>query len=76
MTVQLPIPYETLIELVDQLPEDQKEKLVQHLLKKKEERELSIEEKLALLDSMVVSVGAILPGYSDRREDWYGDDGR
>jgi hypothetical protein len=49
---------------------------VESLLEKSNRERLTVEEKLALFDAMVIHVGQILPGYSDRREDMYGDDGR
>lgn len=76
MAVQLNIPYETLVELVEQLPPEQQRNLALRLLDKKKERALSKAEWKAAFESMTVDVGEVLPGYSDRREDWYDDDGR
>ena len=70
MAVQLSIPYETLIALIDQLPDDQQRDLLRRLLDKASARPLSVDERLALLDSLTIDAGAVLPGYSDRREDW------
>jgi hypothetical protein len=76
MSVQLPLQYEQVIGLVDQLTLDEQQALIQHLLVKNvTKRSLTIDEKLALLDAMRVT-GAILEEPSIRREDWYGDDGR
>jgi len=75
MAVQLSIPYETLVTLVDQLPDQERSRLLNHLLKRAKTRHLTPDEKKAILRSMV-SDAAIGPGYSDRREDWYDDDGR
>ena len=76
MGVQLTIDFETLVELVDQLPLLQKFNLMQHLVKTAQERELTAEEKIALLKSTVIDLGPVSPDFSFRREDWYGDDGR
>lgn len=76
MPVQLEIPYETVFELVKQLPKDEKAALLDYLLKEKEHRSLSAAERLKVFQSLSKDVGGILEGYSDRREDWYGDDGR
>jgi hypothetical protein len=71
MAVQLNIPYETLIELVQQLPEEQRENLL-HILSE-QPKELS---RWDVFRSMSLDLGAVQPGYTDHREDWYGDDGR
>ncbi|MCC6801241.1 MAG: hypothetical protein IT319_00040 [Anaerolineae bacterium] len=76
MAVQLSIPFETLVELVEQLPSDQQQALLIHLLDKTKNRPTSAADKKALLESMMVDLGAVSPEYSDRRDDWYGDDGR
>ena len=75
MAVQLNIPYETLIELVEQLPDEQQQTLLERLLEKKKERPLSTEEKINLLDAAKLSI-PVKNNPSIRREDWYGDDGR
>jgi hypothetical protein len=76
MAVQLDISYETLVSLVEKLPNEQQHDLLLRLLVKSKNEPLTVDDRLALLDSMVVDLGPVLPGYSDRREDWYGDDGR
>jgi hypothetical protein len=75
MAVQLNIPYETLIELVEQLPIEQQQTLLERLLEKKKERPLSKEEKLELYHASILSI-PVKNEPSIRREDWYGDDGR
>ena len=74
MAVQLNIPYETLIELVEQLPDEQQKALAQKLLTP-QQHPLSTEEKIKLLDAAKLSI-PIKEEPSIRREDWYGDDGR
>ncbi len=76
MAVQLDISYETLVSLVDKLPDEQQHDLLRRLLDKARNQALTVNDRLALLESMTVNLGPVLPDYSDRREDWYGDDGR
>ncbi len=71
MTIQLNIEYETLLKLVDQLSDEKRAELIEYLLQKSKSQPLTIEEKKVIWESMVVDVGGILPGYSDRREDMY-----
>ena len=73
MAVQLNIPYETLVTLVEQLPEEQQQDLLRRLLDKARTRQLSKEERKAVFESMTVDLGAVSSAYSDRREDWYDD---
>lgn len=68
--------YAKMLETVDLLSEEQKNDLTLYLHKQSENRDLTIPEKLALLKLIVIDLGPVLPGYSDRREDWYDDDGR
>ena len=76
MAVQLNIPYETLIELVEQLPEQQQKDLIARLLTDyAQQRPLTAEEKIQLLDAAKLSM-PVNEEPSIRREDWYGDDGR
>jgi hypothetical protein len=75
MAVQLKIPYETFLELVDQLPPEQQQDLLLHLLEKKQSQQLNKEEKMALYHASILSV-PINEEPSIRREDWYGEDGR
>jgi hypothetical protein len=76
MAVQLNIPYDTLRELVKQLPTDEREQLLTDLLRETAEtRSLTKQEKLALLNAMKLP-NKVLEAPSVRREDWYGDNGR
>jgi hypothetical protein len=59
------------IRLVENLPDDQKTKLVVWLLEKLKTRELTPEERSAIFDSMSLDLGAMLSSYSDSRADWY-----
>jgi hypothetical protein len=74
-SVQLQINYETLVELVEQLPESQQQDLVHHLLKKAPHIPLTTQEKMSLLRSAQLDV-PINEEPPIRREDGYGDDGR
>ena len=77
MNVLLSIPFEQLKDLVDQLPTEEKSELLSHLLSLKDaDSQLSGRTKHDLLDAMALDLGEVLSGYSDRREDWYGNDGR
>ncbi len=76
MAVQLNIEYEKLIELVEQLPEERQKELITRLLTRRaDQRTLTKEEKIQLLDAAKLSV-PINEEPSIRRVDWYGDDGR
>ena len=76
MAVQLTIEFEKLVELVDQLPTEQQQYLVQHITEQSHQRELTPKEKIELLNSTVHDLGEISPDFSFRRDDWYSDDGR
>lgn len=76
MFAQMQVDYDQIIDLVEQLPEAQQNELIARVLAHRAEtRPLTVEEKLALLDSVKLDV-AIKEEPSIRREDWYGDDGR
>ena len=76
MAVQLRIPYDTLRELVKQLPPDEREQLLSELLQSiSSERPLTKKERYVLLDAMK-SNQKVQETPSIRRENWYGDDGR
>jgi hypothetical protein len=61
------------VHLAEELTEDQQAELVVWLLDRIKTRELTIRERLAIFDSMTLDLGVVLPGYSDRRDDWYDD---
>lgn len=76
MALQLPIRYEQLVELVEQLSEEQQKDLIKRLLTRQaQQRPLTVEEKLKLLDAIKLNV-AVNEEPSIRRVDWYDDDGR
>ncbi len=78
MTLQLPVSYETIIELALQMPLEQRQALLQLLIEQNQKpRAQTAEERLGLLRRMAINAGGpIDPSYSDRREDWYDDGGR
>lgn len=74
MAVQLNIPYETLVELVKQLPSEEQESLIQALQQPKQS--FSENARKALFDELLLDTTQLKQEPSIRREDWYGDDGR
>ena len=76
MAVQLTLDYDQIVQLVEQLTEEQQKDLISRLLMKRAtERPLTVEEKIQLLNAAQISK-PVNEQPSDRREDWYGDDGR
>ncbi len=69
------ITLEQVIELADQLSPVDQTRLTAHLLTAARQRQLTAQEKIALLRSIQIDV-EVLEAPSVRREDWYGDDGR
>ncbi len=72
MTIQLNISYEELVELVDQMPEQEQQKLMLRLQERTQSREQMVAEKIARLRSVQVPA-KVNQEPSVRREDWYGD---
>lgn len=70
------INYDDVVKLAEQLPPHEQRALVAHLQELAEHRQLTKDERKVLLESMTLDLGTVSPGYSDRREDWYGDDQR
>jgi hypothetical protein len=69
------ISYEEVRRMADQLSHAERQALILYLLEATEGEELTTEDRMALFDASMIS-GVFMPDYSDRREDWYGDDGR
>ncbi len=69
MSIHLPISYEMLVYLVEQLSEAQRQDLMRRFGANVPE------EKLALLRAVQFE-RPVIEEPSDRREDWYDDDGR
>lgn len=68
MAVQLTIPYETLVELVEQLPPEQQRALIERVQHKTEDS-ATLSEQLLIFEA-----GEWNPIWTLRREDEYGDD--
>lgn len=73
MTVQLSIPYETLVELVEQLPESQQRDLIRRI--EHHQQELTLTEKMKLLKAAQIDLDVNVEP-SLRRQDWYDDNER
>lgn len=69
------ISYEAVAKLAEQLSPEAQKALIEHLQEIAKQRELSFEEWKAMLDSLKIQT-PIVGGFSDRRSDWYDDDGR
>ncbi|MCC6455377.1 MAG: hypothetical protein IT328_10570 [Caldilineaceae bacterium] len=74
MTSQLNIPFETLVALVEQLPAEQQQLLLQRIQSRFQNGQ-TVDEKMKLLRAVQVDV-TVNEEPSLRREDWYDDDGR
>lgn len=75
MTVQLEIPYETLVKLVGQLSKQQQLDLISKVQGAMLLEGLSADEKLAMLRAVQFDI-QVAQEPSDSREDWYDTDGR
>jgi hypothetical protein len=75
MTVQLPISYETLVDLIEQLPQNQLQDLFYRLAQITGYSKLNPAEKMKILRSAQLNL-AVNQEPSARREVWYDDDGR
>ncbi len=70
-----PVTYEDVVKLVDRLTVADRHKLLAHLSQSTPPEALSTDEWMAKFAAVRVRV-APGPLFSDRREDWYDDDGR
>ena len=68
--------YAEVIRLVEQLTPVEQDALLEHLQEIAQNRQLTAEEREALLDAAVIDLGPVSPDFSFRREDWYDDDER
>lgn len=76
MAVQLNIDYQQVMHLVEQLSASEQDELISKiLLRRAQQRPLTIEEKLYLWDASKIH-SEVNETPSARREDWYDDDGR
>ena len=72
MGVQLSIPFETLVSLVEQLPDDQRHALIERVQAHQDSPTLTAAEKIARLRAIQYDV-TVIQEPSIRREDWYDD---
>ncbi len=70
MAVQLNITYETLLQLVEQLPVEQQQQLVRHLLKRFNFQNQAERKELTDAAQSDADAGSTF----HIQEDWYGDD--
>lgn len=75
MAVQLTIPYETLVALVEQLPPDEQRALLDRLQARARQQALTDEEWQAAFQSLLLDRPLAGP-VPLRRVAWYDDDGR
>jgi hypothetical protein len=68
------VSYEEVVRLAEQLTAVEQDALLEHLQKIAQHRQLTVEERKALLEAAVVDLGPVSPDFSFRREDWYGDE--
>lgn len=75
MAIIAQVTYVQVVRLAEQLTHEEQKALIAHLQGIAKERELTYEAWETLFESMKFSS---LPGpnFSDRRADWYDDDGR
>jgi hypothetical protein len=67
--------YEEVVKLAKQLSPVEQQALIAHLQSLSKRRKLTNEEWKALLRASILSV-PVKEDFSNRREDWYDDDGR
>lgn len=60
------VNFQDIVKMAEELSDEQKAQFVVWLLDKIRTRELTIEERLAVFDSLTVDLGAVLPTCSDR----------
>lgn len=75
MTVQLDISFETLVELVRQLPADQQQQLLHRIQAQTYTNGQNVAEKMRKLRSAQIDA-RVNQVPSPRREEWYDDNGR
>jgi restriction endonuclease S subunit len=69
------VTLEEVLKMAEQLSTQDRNILIEHLQEQARQRKLTKDEWLALFDSMKYNV-PVAEGWSDKREDWYSDDGR
>jgi hypothetical protein len=69
------IAYEAVVKLAEQLSPEAQKALIEHLQEIAKQRELSFEEWKTKFDALKIDT-PVVGDFSDRRSDWYDDDGR
>lgn len=69
------VRYEEVVRLADQLSPSEQKALIAYLQDVAKQRELTQDEWNAAIDAVKVSIPPG-PSFSDRRADWYDDNGR
>jgi hypothetical protein len=70
------VTYEEVVRLAELLDPLEQIALIDHLQSIAQRRKLTVKERKALFETLVTDLGPVSPDFSDRREDWYGDDER
>ncbi|MBN2303939.1 MAG: hypothetical protein JXQ72_05655 [Anaerolineae bacterium] len=70
------VTYEEVVRLAEQLAPPEQKALIEHLQLIAQRRQLTIQERKALFETLITDLGPVSPDFSDRRVDWYDDDGR
>jgi len=73
--VQLTISYETLVALIEQLSDEQRQDLMRRLRERAGQQRLTADDRLQMLRAAQINQ-AVKEEPSPRRKDWYDDDGR
>jgi hypothetical protein len=75
MAVQLRISYETLVALIEQLSDEQRQDLLRRLRERGGQQRLTADDRLRMLQAAQIDQ-VVKEEPPPRREDWYDDDGR
>ncbi len=68
----LDVTYSEVIKLAERLNADEQIALAEHLQELAQQRQLEVDERLALFEAMIVDLGPVPSDFSFSREDWYG----
>jgi len=72
MTIHLDVPFETLVELVEQLPVGQQQLLLSRIQERIHHKDQAVDEKMRQLRAAQTDTNVLIEP-SPRREDWYDD---
>jgi hypothetical protein len=70
------VNYQEVVRLAEQLGPVEQEALIEHLQKIAQQRQLTAKERKTLFNSLITDLGPVSKDFSDRRQDWHGDDER